>query len=737
MRIGTKVGFEILARMFVNPGIDRLTRVMIEILGSRPDLSQGFLSRLCEFPASEVLWEILFECGDKATQGDLAKVIKFALCQLKVVERDLALSGETESVTSTFVDDDGVEQQASEERPKAVCLRFMTHMVEQLAERAPKHWRKFDAFLDIFYSFMAHSAEDVSRGRTELDSSSEAYKIGVELYFKNNMIKHLGDFVLQENSPYHEAGRDLVSMAASYGSPNFSALLKTIIVMVSDKTMLERYPLDEKNQAVVSHRDILQKMIEPGDGDFSDVLTEMAKDNVKVSKKMAKTYLKSVSKTTTDQLNQALRKISNYLKIEDGLKQQRLEWIFGIPQINSKPDFRTQRHRYGVELLQMVSDEYCQFKSGCVKGIQDGFLGALFKDKGRMETQCCIALRALLEIMAADDEVARFVFDQPAPSIQYARYTDWFFPYAEALLDSTNVTLQTTTMLDYHKQRKDALEKILELKKDLQPKFDQWIGEQMAALEQSGENAFAGYWDHTLHKTDETVIASYPPVYLVGPIVPGVAPKVLLTKDTDLATVSIEEVTCEYMYSNPQGLFNLTLPDKMWRDPKTYRQLGYTSWKIANLSDEERASGAVDSIRTKEWDAQRLEAPVVLRVMVKSKATKMCRVAINLSVADDENKNVRFPISEIKENLFSNDNKQAFVFLKIDPSKEGWGDISCEVSAKPNKTSQIYSSSSYGNYGGYGSTGYGSTGYGSTGYGSSTYGYGTTTRSTYYGYDQD
>jgi len=63
-------------------------------------------------------------------------------------------------------------------------------------------------------------------------------------------------------------------MVATYGAPNFSSLLKTIIVMVSDKAMLAKYPLDEKNQAVVSHHEILQKMIEPGEGggDFSDVL---------------------------------------------------------------------------------------------------------------------------------------------------------------------------------------------------------------------------------------------------------------------------------------------------------------------------------------------------------------------------------------------------------------------------------------------------------------------------------
>jgi len=60
---------------------------------------------MCEFPASEVLWEVLFECGDKSTQKDLARILKFALCQLKEVERDAALSGEAEAITSTFTDD--------------------------------------------------------------------------------------------------------------------------------------------------------------------------------------------------------------------------------------------------------------------------------------------------------------------------------------------------------------------------------------------------------------------------------------------------------------------------------------------------------------------------------------------------------------------------------------------------------------------------------------------------------
>lgn len=126
---------------------------------------------------------------------------------------------------------------------------------------------------------------------------------------------------------------------------------------------------------------------------------------------------------------------------------------------------------------------------------------------------------------------------------------------------------------------------------------------------------------------------------------------------------------------------------------------------------------------TRNWKSERLVAPTLLKVMIKSKASKMIRVGVKLSVADNENKNVVFPLNEMKESLFSQDQKQAFVFMKIDPSKEGWGDIDVDVVVKANKTTQI--SSTTGGYvgGTYGigtGTGTYGMGYGNIGVGTST-----------------
>jgi len=122
-------------------------------------------------------------------------------------ERAVALAGEKETVTNNFTDSDGVDQSVEEQVPKAVSIRFVAIMTEILMERGAKNWRKFDSFLEIFYAFMVFSSEDIDADKETYDSTSDAYKVGVELFFMNDMIRYLGDFILQENSPYNEPGQ--------------------------------------------------------------------------------------------------------------------------------------------------------------------------------------------------------------------------------------------------------------------------------------------------------------------------------------------------------------------------------------------------------------------------------------------------------------------------------------------------------------------------------------------------
>lgn len=95
--------------MMANPGIDRVSQVMIDIFKSRPEITKPFIASMCDMSSSEVFWEVLLDCADKNAQKHLSRAIKYALCQLKMEESEIALASEIETVTRTFTDSDGVE----------------------------------------------------------------------------------------------------------------------------------------------------------------------------------------------------------------------------------------------------------------------------------------------------------------------------------------------------------------------------------------------------------------------------------------------------------------------------------------------------------------------------------------------------------------------------------------------------------------------------------------------------
>lgn len=84
--MGMKVGFEVIARLMQNTGIDKVGQVMIDILKSRPAVTRQFIGGMCDFSQSETLWEVLLDCTDGVknektnAKYNLARVLKYALC---------------------------------------------------------------------------------------------------------------------------------------------------------------------------------------------------------------------------------------------------------------------------------------------------------------------------------------------------------------------------------------------------------------------------------------------------------------------------------------------------------------------------------------------------------------------------------------------------------------------------------------------------------------------------------
>jgi len=79
------------------------------------------------------------------------------------------------------------------------------------------------------------------------------------------------------------------------------------------------------------------------------------------------------------------------------------------------------------------------------------------------------------------------------------------------------------------------------------------------------KDQYHGYEDHILYPAVPEILPSYPPAYIIGPC-DNEGGQTILVEDQLLATVTLEEIQCQYMYSNPTGLFNLSIPDKKWRN---------------------------------------------------------------------------------------------------------------------------------------------------------------------------
>lgn len=72
------------------------------------------------------------------------------------------------------------------------------------------------------------------------------------------------------------------------------------------------------------------------------------------------------------------------------------------------------------------------------KGNDDALLSALWKCKGREDGFTLACLQSLVGLLAADEVIAEYFSELPAPSYKLARYTDWIRPYLKRQLEDAN-----------------------------------------------------------------------------------------------------------------------------------------------------------------------------------------------------------------------------------------------------------------------------------------------------------
>ncbi len=231
-----KAVIDILSRCFNNGGMKVMVQIMIDIFKKDDALCRNFVSSLLNENNAECIMEILFECTDKVSQANVARLVKYLLCRLKELEKDDLISGATEVFTETRKGDGEEAIEHKHILPKAICAKFMNVLLYHLKERAARSWARFDNYLEIIKAFGINSAEDIEN-ESDQDSynlKSDGARIGLEFYFQHNILERLLDFILQDASPLKQPNEKRPTMGSSFITANFTPIVKLITVMMTE-----------------------------------------------------------------------------------------------------------------------------------------------------------------------------------------------------------------------------------------------------------------------------------------------------------------------------------------------------------------------------------------------------------------------------------------------------------------------------------------------------------------------
>ena len=114
----------------------------------------------------------------------MARLVKYLLCRLKVLEKDDLISGATEVFTEMRKGDGDEVVEHKHILPKAICAKFMNVLLYHLKERAARSWSRFENYLEIIKAFGINSAEDVEKEDADaINLNSDGARIGLEFYF--------------------------------------------------------------------------------------------------------------------------------------------------------------------------------------------------------------------------------------------------------------------------------------------------------------------------------------------------------------------------------------------------------------------------------------------------------------------------------------------------------------------------------------------------------------------------
>ena len=140
--------------------------------------------------------------------------------------------------------------------------------------------------------------------------------------------------------------------------------------MITDETLTAKYPLTAAEKRMLLRPDLLKTMLGSATASkaFGLCLANMCKDDLKLSRKVSKVFLRALNQAHLDTVRGYMKALKPFLMSNDSLKTRKLEWIFGIPEVASRRIYGASKCKYGMELVERINEEATKFVSPILLG---------------------------------------------------------------------------------------------------------------------------------------------------------------------------------------------------------------------------------------------------------------------------------------------------------------------------------------------------------------------------------
>ena len=407
--------------------------------------------------------------------------------------------------------------------------------------------------------------------------------------YQKQFIAVLIDFYLGSKSPLIGFSDKKHAIGGRYTEPELNSLIQTIGRMVQRANAnlksgnvppvplpyqgYKTYSLSDNDWTCIQCVDFYEKAMKDK-YDYQGlgvIIQHFCFENETLSYSLARAILFGINRSNYDDIQPYLEAMSYFLTINDFLQTSRLEWVLGFPQpILTTGVFGSDS--FGLYGSYSLDSQVISYDTPINLSNYSSVINFMLSNRKRIENLSMACLHQIL-ILAQYDGIFNYLLSLPAPSYNYAKFTDWISPFIDYFLEECRkyYSSEAKEQLGLHaKKLYEGLEiKINEKLKIHEKELQQALSRQDAeTTDQNNENNPEVETNEALiiEKEKDNVLKGCFPSYIIGKTYKvEEIDNTFHSKIHEIFDLSIRtnEIYCYITDSKPTGDHNLAFPSHL------------------------------------------------------------------------------------------------------------------------------------------------------------------------------